>query len=155
MAKSLEVYRIKESKVMKTYSITSSKFEGEIVAVYDDRHELINLDISGAAMDIIQKNWLMSNSPTTEDRLQEMKSRSPYMVITSIPEREITFEAFWQHYDDKINSSKKRAKAKWEKMTKTQQTKAYHYIDRYFASLPYGTRKKYVETYLNAELWNN
>ena len=140
---------------MRTYSITSSKFEGEIVAVYDDCHELINLDISKAEMDLIQKNWLMANSPTTEERLQEMKSRSPYMVVTSIPEREITFEAFWQHYDDKINSSKKRARAKWEKMTKTQQTKAYHHIDKYFASLPYGTRKKYAETYLNAELWNN
>lgn len=140
---------------MRTYSITSSKFEGEIVAVYDDCHELINLDISKAEMDLIQKNWLMANSPTTENKLQEMKSKSPFMVITLIPEREITFEAFWQHYDDKINSSKKRTKAKWEKMTKTQQTKAYHYIDRYFRSLPYGTRKKYAETYLNAELWNN
>lgn len=146
---------IKGKKIMRTYSITSSKFEGEMVAVFDDRHELINLDMSAAEMSLAQKNWMMSNRPITEDMLMEMKSKSPFMKIELIPEREVTFEAFWQHYDDKVNSSKKRTKAKWEKMTKTQQTKAYHYIDKYFASLPYGTRKKYAETYLNAELWNN
>lgn len=140
---------------MNTYSITSSKFVGELVAVYDDYHQLINLDMSKAEMTLQQKKWLMENNPITEEKLQQMQKKSEYMRIMIVPQREITFEAFWQRYDDKVNSSKKRAKQKWEKMTKTQQTKAYHYIDRYFRNLPYGTRKKYAETYLNAELWNN
>ena len=140
---------------MKTYSITSEKFAGEITAVYDDRRELAKLDMSGAEMTIQQKNWLMANQPNTENKLFEMQQKSKWMKIELVPDAIITFEMFWQRYDDKINSSKKRAKQRWDKMKEMDRNKAFNYINRYFASIPHGTRKKYAETYLNAELWNN
>lgn len=140
---------------MKTYKITSEKIAGEITVVYDDRRELAKLDMSGAEMTIQQKNWLMANQPNTEDKLFDMQQKSKWMKIDLMPESIITFEMFWQRYDDKINSSKKRAKLKWEKMKESERIKAFNYVGRYFASIPQGTRKKYAETYLNAELWNN
>lgn len=140
---------------MKTYKITSEKIAGEITVVYDDRRELAKLDMSGAEMTIQQKNWLMANQPNTEDKLFDMQQKSKWMKIDLMPESIITFEMFWQRYDDKINSSKKRAKQRWDKMSERDRNKAFYYINRYFASIPQGTRKKYAETYLNAELWNN
>lgn len=140
---------------MKRYSITSEKFAGEITAAFDDRRELVGLDMSEAEMTVQQKNWLMANKPSTEDKLFEMQRDSKWMKITLIPESIVSFEMFWQRYDDKLNSSKKRAKQKWEKMSERDRNKAFYYINRYFASIPQGTRKKYAETYLNAELWNN
>lgn len=140
---------------MKRYSITSEKFAGEITAAFDDRRELVGLDMSEAEMTVQQKNWLMANKPSTEDKLFEMQRDSKWMKITLIPESIVSFEMFWQRYDDKINSSKKRAKQKWEKMKESERIKAFNYVGRYFASIPQETRKKYAETYLNAELWNN
>lgn len=141
--------------MMKRYSITSEKFAGEITAAFDDRRELVGLDMSGAEMTVQQKNWLMANKPSTEDKLFEMQRQSKWMKIMLIPESIVTFEMFWQRYDDKLNSSKKRTKQKWEKMKESERIKAFNYVGRYFASIPQGTRKKYAETYLNAELWNN
>ena len=142
-------------QIMKRYSITSEKFAGEITAVFDDRRELVGLDMSGAEMTVQQKNWLMANKPSTEEKLFEMQRMSKWMKIVLIPESIVTFEMFWQRYDDKLNSSKKRTKQKWDKMKEAERIKAFNFIGRYFASIPQGTRKKYAETYLNAELWNN
>lgn len=140
---------------MKRYSITSEKFAGEITAAFDDRRELVGLDMSGAEMTVKQKNWLLAHKPSTEEKLFEMQRQSKWMKITLIPESIVSFEMFWQRYDDKLNSSKKRTKQKWDKMSKSEKQKAYNFINRYFSSIPQGTRKKYAETYLNAELWNN
>ena len=66
----------------------------------------------------------------------------------------VTFEMFWLHYDDKIRSSKKRSEKLWTKLPAHEQVKAYYYIPTYNRNR--GTaEKKYCETYLNAELWNN
>jgi len=75
-------------------------------------------------------------------------------MVTEI-DQNITFDKFWNRYDDKLNSSKKKTQVKWNKMPAAEQAKAFRYIGKYFASIPSGTRKKYAETYLNAELWNN
>lgn len=123
--------------------------------VYDDRRELASIDMSQAEMTVKQKNWLMANKPSTEEKLFEMQRQSKWMKIVLIPESIVTFEMFWQRYDDKLNSSKKRTKQKWDKMKEGERVKAFNFIGRYFASIPQGTRKKNAETYLNAELWNN
>ena len=140
---------------MKRYRITSEKFAGEFTVVYDDRRELASIDMSQAEMTVKQKNWLMANKPSTEEKLFEMQRQSKWMKIVLIPESIVTFEMFWQRYDDKLNSSKKRTKQKWDKMKEGERVKAFNFIGRYFASIPQGTRKKNAETYLNAELWNN
>ena len=106
-------------------------------------------------MTVKQKKWLMTKKPSTEEKLFEMQRQSKWMKIVLIPESIVTFEMFWQRYDDKLNSSKKRTKQKWDKMKEGERVKAFNFIGRYFASIPQGTRKKNAETYLNAELWNN
>ncbi len=145
----------KRQTTMKEYSITSERYKGEVIAKYNDKGWLLNLDVTQAELTESQHAWFLNNCPKTEQCFDEWRKQERVLHITLIPEREITFEAFWQRYDDKINSSKKRTKAKWDKMSKSEQVKAYNYINRYFSNIPYGTRKKYAETYLNAEVWNN
>lgn len=67
----------------------------------------------------------------------------------------ITFEMFWNRYDDKVLSSRRKTEARWNRMTKADQIKAFNFINRYEQNIPTGTRKKYAETYLNSEIWNN
>jgi hypothetical protein len=136
----------------KQYIITSESFEGEVVANYNSEGLLVSYDLSGAFLSEKQHKWLVAYLPKTTDGLRKWLSEKRNLQIV---EAVLDFEAFWNKYDDKLNSSKKKTRLKWDKMTKSEQRKAYQYIDKYFALIPYGTRKKYAETYLNAELWNN
>lgn len=66
----------------------------------------------------------------------------------------ITFDLFWQKYNDKVRSSKKRSQRLWEKLGEADQVKAFYFIQTYNRNRG-SAEKKYCETYLGAELWNN
>lgn len=139
---------------MKKYSITSSHFTGEVVLTFSEGGCLLDMDFSGSRMSEQQQTWLLRNMPVAEEAMKLAVNSAPSLRLQEIPDT-VTFEAFWNAYDDKIASSKRRCLVKWDKMTPTEQVRAYRYIGTYFRNLPAGTRKKYAETYLNAELWNN
>lgn len=61
---------------------------------------------------------------------------------------------FWDKYNDKIRSSKKKSLKIWDKLTSTDQVKAFTYIHTYNRHRG-NAEKKYAETYLGSELWNN
>lgn len=66
----------------------------------------------------------------------------------------ITFDLFWDKYDKKAKSSKKKALKVWNRLTESNQVKAFYFIQTYDTNRDF-TDKKYAETYLNSELWNN
>lgn len=136
----------------KTYIITSEQIQGEVLASYDDKGWLVGIDFSSALMDDKHHAWLLNNMPKT---IRDFDLWQKEGKKIKVEEFVVDFDKFWIRYDDKLNSSKKRTRQKWDKMKPVEQEKAYRYIGKYFASIPYGTRKKYAETYLNAELWNN
>ena len=139
---------------MKTYLLTSPQFEGEIELQYDDTLQLISLQIR-ATLTPGQHRWFTQILPSTLPELKSiLKVKQSSAILTEvvfIP----SFEDFWNRYDDKQLSSRKRAMSKWDRMSKNQRIKAYNFIQTYFSGIPSGIRKKYAETYLNAELWNN
>lgn len=67
---------------------------------------------------------------------------------------QITFQMMWDKYDDKLRSSKKRSEKTWNKLSEANRVKAFFYIPTYNKNRG-AAEKKYLETYLNAELWNN
>jgi len=138
---------------MTTYLLTSTKWSGEIELRYDDDGYLLSYD-NRAGLDDRQRYWFLDNMPREVITLQNLVAAATTAKLTEV-KVEVTFELFWSRYDDKVNSSKKRAEAKWRQMSKGEQLRAYMHIPRYFANIPHGTRKKFAETYLNAELWNN
>lgn len=66
----------------------------------------------------------------------------------------ITFDMFWDKYNDKERSSKKRSRKIWDKLPPADQAKAFYYYDQYNRNRG-NAEKKYCETYLAAEMWNN
>ncbi len=137
--------------MQKTYIMTSPAFDGEVVFNFQ-YDALIGYDTTGANLSVQQITYLAQNLPRTLNEIQSFLAKSPTIEFKCL---ELTFEMFWNKYDEKQLSSKKKAQAKWDKITKTEQMKAYRFVDVYFSHIPSGTRKKYAETYLNAELWNN
>ena len=138
---------------MKTYLFTSTRMEGEIELVYAENGYLMQYDCR-AKMTDEQHYWFLKKMPRTIEDLIEYVKDVPTITLVE-KKKEITFLDFWNSYNDKLNSSKKRTEKAWEKMTKANQIAAYNFIPKYIAHLPPGVRKKYAETYLNAELWNN
>lgn len=138
----------------------SPAFEGEVEIGYsDDTGLLISLEVP-ESFGAIQHSYLMTNLPA---RMSEMKAFKEFLkevkspaTITEIV-REVSFEDFWKRYFSgrgSDNSSKKKARTRWERMTKTEQQRAWDYIPKYLNKVPYGVGIKLAETYLNSEVWN-
>jgi hypothetical protein len=136
---------------MRIYHLTSIAFTGYVEFIFRDNDLLEKMEIHADLTDK-QQIFLLKNMPRELVELGKLKTANVTIMEIKL---EITFDMFWKKYDDVISSSKKRTLAKWDKMTPADRARAYHYIARYFSNIPYGTRKKYAETYLNAELWNN
>lgn len=140
---------------MKSYLLTGEAFRGQVAVEYNDAGILSGCCFENAALSENQQVWLLRNIPVSTGGLPDFLKAAPSLRMQEMEYTEPTFDRFWDAYDDKINSSKRKTKLKWDKMPSMERIKAYRYIGTYFRNLPTGTRKKYAETYLNAELWNN
>ena len=136
---------------MEQYILISKAFQGVIIITQEG--DDLKADFSKADVKVGRQQFVLGKMAEGIDTMMKYFNRPN--SGSKLEKMIIDFEQFWDRYDDKINSSKKKAKAKWEKMPVDERTKAFYFIGKYFASIPAGTRKKYAETYLNAELWNN
>ncbi|HPX60043.1 MAG: hypothetical protein ACOXZH_00190 [Bacteroidales bacterium] len=135
------------------YHLTSTAFKGSVVFEFTN-YLLTKYDTSGAELSDKQLLFLAKYLPRELAEVKKLLGKSKKLCFEEI-RQEVTFEMFWNAYDDKLHSSKKRTLAKWNRMPKGEQIKAYNYINKYRQSILPGCGKKYAETYLNAELWNN
>jgi hypothetical protein len=136
---------------MKTIMITSSKFAGELEFRYQEG--LLMFFENRAVISTAELQWVHKNMPMWEDDVELVIKKTQTLKATEI-KREITFDMFWDKYDHKSISNRKKSETRWKRMSKAQQAKALYFIDKYFASIPHGVAKKYAETYLNSELWD-
>lgn len=139
---------------MVKYSLTSTAFEGEVIFTFNDSGLLESFDSSGAELSEKQQLWILRELPRELAEIKRVLGSSTSAALTEI-KQEITFAMFWNRYDEKIKSSKKKSLLKWSRMNKTEQAKAFYFISKYEMNIPQGVAKKYAESYLNAELWNN
>lgn len=139
---------------MKKYCITSHLYEGEIMITYNDNGMLLDCNFNNSTLTERQQSWILRHLPLRQDKLHTLFDKEPLLILQEM-DITVSFDDFWNRYDDKLNSSKRRCLVKWNRMSKAEQVRAYNYITCYFSNLPSGVRKKYAETYLNAELWNN
>lgn len=81
------------------------------------------------------------------------KDQSAYLEEIS---PDLSFERFWETYDHKVGK-KARVKKKWDSMPPEERVKALKHLKKYsyFLAQNPTIAKKYPETYLNAEEWNN
>lgn len=135
------------------YTITSPRFSGEVAVTFTDGYCSVYNALQ-AGLNDKQAHWFLSRVILPEkDFLNAMKQMGCFTVVGA--RQELTFDMFWDRYDEKDRSSKKKARSKWQRMSKEQQLLAYSHIPVYFRNIPSGVSKKYAETYLNSEIWNN
>ncbi len=139
---------------MTTYLMTSTAFEGEVIFKFDEAERLLMYDVTGATLSATQLDWLTNRLPRTLKELKAVLKASKGAKLTEQKQTGATFEQFWEAYDEKKRSSRKKTEARWRKMSQAQRDKALNFIPEYFRLLQ-GTYPKYAETYLNHELWNN
>lgn len=140
---------------MKRYSYTSNSLEGEIILGYSEEGWIVTFDASQVTFKENQHESFLRNFPWTPEHLKKLVDGDAGRSMTEIVEN-VTFEMFWERYDHKTLSHKKKSQERWNKLSKTEQLKAYNHIPKYFRLLVInGTYKKNAETYLNAQLWNN
>ena len=138
---------------MRKFELTSPAFEGCVTYGFDDTTDrLVMVDMSSVPLSAELWNCIWSNLPATSKAMGKVKGRTG--VITELVE-DITFDMFWQRYDDNARSSTVKTQRAWDKMPEREQVKAYQFIPRYFQSIPPGVCKKYATTYLSDQLWNN
>lgn len=132
--------------------MTSEIFTGSVTFEYGESGKLERFSIDAQLLDD-HLRWLGYNMPWYESDIERF-CRLTDKLIFSLTDREITFEMFWNRYNDKSRSSRKKTEQKWNKLTKADQVKAYCYIPVYLKNKG-EAGLKYAETYLHAELWNN
>ena len=128
------------------FILTSDKIKGEVVFEFTDSI-LTKYDTSSAELTDAQILFFATYLPRELYEVEAFLKRSETAKFTEIVQ-EITFEMFWNKYDEKIRSSKKETLKRWNKMSKNEQRKAYNYIQKYFYSIPQGVVKMYATTYL-------
>ncbi len=153
MAKSKPKY----FNALRKFTYTSTHIEGEVIVAFDDvTGWLVACDLSQATLTQDQHYSLLRNFPLTlQDAKALVEKDKENRQLTEIVQN-VSFEMFWNRYDYKTLSHKKKSQKIWEKMSEAERQKAYDFIHKYNRMIIIqGTGKKYAETYLNAELWNN
>ena len=135
------------------YRITSTSWNGHIEIEFDELGFMTRTDLTGAELSDDQHKWFLVKMPRELSELQRVIQNTT-ATITEV-KQDITFDLFWDRYNEKVRSSKKKAMLTWNRIPKPDQEKAYNFIRKYEQSMAPGVAKKYAETYLNAELWNN
>lgn len=135
------------------YTITSPKYKGQVIITFAN-NIVILFNAQEASLTPTQVAWFLTNALKGEEAFLNAADTADAFTIVGEKE-ELTFEMFWNRYNEKTHSSKRKAQLKWNRMSKQQQILAYMHIPAYFKSIPSGIAKKYAETYLNSEIWNN
>ncbi len=132
--------------------MTSPKLPGEVIFTYNEKGRFSSLLITECLSDEQYKH-LFDHFPWNLGLLDPLSKASPSATFVE-KQLQVTFDMFWNRYNDKERSSKKKTLVMWNKMPVTEQVKAYLYIPTY--NRKRGTAdKKYATTYLSDELWNN
>lgn len=136
-----------------TYLITSEKFTGSVTIMFANDYCALYNDLE-STLTLNQRKWFLSRLQQCEKEFIAILMQSGWFTIIGQKE-EVTFEMFWNRYNEKDRSSKKKTLLKWNRLSREQQLLAYDYVNTYFKNIPSGIAKKYAETYLNSEIWNN
>ena len=138
------------------FLITTTLSPDGIVYYYSESGLFVGVKIMQETLSEPQRKSILNTLHTNVDAFlswAKMFSKDSGAEVVEL-QQDITFNMFWTKYNDKDRSSKKRSLALWTKLDKANQVKAYYHYDKYNRKRG-NAEKKYCETYLSAELWNN
>lgn len=141
---------------MRKFVYSSTHLIGEVLLGYSENDLLVFFDLSKSQLTEAQHGSLIRNFPLTLSDLFALvaKDKENRKVIEVVDK--VSFEMFWDLYDHKALSHKKKSIALWNKLSEAEQIKAYQHLNKYFYQIKLAnTPKMYANTYLGSEIWNN
>lgn len=137
---------------MQRFLITSPRYTGEAILLYNGEGLLQKIDCTQTDMDAQTITHFKRAAPVTVDGLQAAFN-APTVIVES--EIVITFENFWKKYDHKFNRD--RCEKLWDKLSKTDKVLAYFGLDKYHKYLRKNPLqiKLHPDTYLRNKAWLN
>lgn len=141
---------------MRQFVYSSTHLIGEVLLGYSENDLLVFFDLSKAQLTEAQHATFIKFFPLTLTKLKELiaSDKENRRIVEVV--NEITFETFWETYDHKALSHKKKSVAIWNKLSMAERIKAYQHLNKYFYQIKVNnTPKMYANTYLNSEIWNN
>lgn len=140
---------------MSKYLITFEKQNATALCEYNELGYLVRYELTPGAFEDKQFEYLAQKFPRKLVHIEQWKQAKLPNVTIRIAEEDLSFERFYDLYAHKV-SKRSRAENIWKAMPNTERAKALAYIAKYERYLlDSGVNKKYPETYLNAQLWNN
>lgn len=137
------------------YTIQFTKQNATVLLEFNQEGMLVSAELVAGLFQIEHFQRLFKMFPYTITRLQKWKEMKLPNVIIRQTEEDLSFERFYELYDNKFGK-KKKSQAIWEQMANVERAKAIAFIPRYKTHLiTSGQNQKYAETYLNQEPWNN
>lgn len=133
------------------YQITSEAWKGYIELEFNDMGYMARTDTSHAELSETQQKWFLNKMPRELSELERVIKGTTARITTI--EKEISFADIWEKYDYKVG--RKEALAKWNKMPKAEQIKAFNYVQKYKAKKPDAQALLYLASYLSKERWND
>ena len=141
-------------QIVRKFLVTTQKSLDGVVYTYEANNGLIvGIEIREENMSLQTRTTVLTQAPNTFFKFLDWAKESKAITVTELTD-DITFDMFWNRYNDKLRSSKKRSQRLWEKLSQEDRVKAFFYIKTYNRNRG-NAEKKYCETYLNAELCNN
>jgi hypothetical protein len=140
---------------MPKYLITFIKQEANTLLEYNDDGYLIKYELTPGTFEKLQFAFLSSKFPKNLVNIQHWIDAKLPNVVIKVVDEDLSFERFYNLYDHKI-SKRSRAESAWNALSKVDKALAIAYLPKYETHLrKTGVNKKYPETYLNSEVWNN
>ncbi|CAN5309200.1 hypothetical protein BH09BAC1_BH09BAC1_14280 [soil metagenome] len=134
--------------IVRTYSLTSPAFIGEVLFSYNAEGYLWKYEVK-AELATSQIRLMLERIPLTEEQLQPLIAGKQARITEVKPN--VTFDHFWEQYDYK-EGTKKRAEKLWNSLTSKEKLLALYYIPKYNLKLATSkVAKQYPETYLSTK----
>jgi hypothetical protein len=140
---------------MSKYLMEFAKQDASAIFEYDASGILVYYELKPGNFVHEHYSYFFSKFPIQEIHIKNwLAVKAQNVTIKLIPE-DLSFENFYELYNHKYGK-KVKSKSIWEALPTTEKAKALAYIQRYNQFLSgTGTAKKYPETYLNQQIWNN
>jgi hypothetical protein len=116
---------------------------------------LLKYELSPGTFDNKAYKVFFANFPININWIATWKKQGFSHVEIVELKQDLSFETFYNRYNHKV-SKRSKAENVWNRMSDTEKAKALAYINKYDKYLSESkVNKKYPETYLNSEMWNN
>ena len=140
---------------MRLFKITSPNWKGEVELVYNEAGKLVRMSFEGCEIErheaVVEKFKLVV--PVKVDLLEAAFASTSAVVVEA--GFSVSFDMFWDKYNLKLNRI--RCEKLWDKLSKTDQVKAFYRIDAYDKYLKGKDwlSKLNPDSYLRDKRWND